>query len=198
MKLLALSLVMLLGCKGKDKECPPVPPPPAPGVDPLLVDALCALSLTPPGPGTGHTSAGVVTNGKLRRPWFSRDYDARFVDLATLEKDLFLLKSLTTNGWKGMMPSGFCTGTGPVLVSIILYNATEAGKPGAWILGGDLTKPEKVFVESATVDSRAFVKASVAPVIALLGPGTQLEQLPESTSSRTSGVDGSWDDAFKP
>src|SRR5258706_10795330 len=97
----SVTVVGLLACRGSAPEQKPPDPPvaaPAATFDPVLVAALCLVSLLPESPGTGHTAAGVVTNGKLRRPWVARSYDAHLVPLKRVEDALFLIRADNVQG----------------------------------------------------------------------------------------------------
>jgi len=203
MKILALALLAALGCKAKDKECPPPPPPSSVGVDRDLVEALCALSMTPPGPGTGSVAAAVVSNGKERRPWIAREYDARFVPIEKLEEHLSLIKDASPSLYAGSLPNSLCVplkaNPRPVLISFVVYSATNGGKAGAWIVSGLLTKPDKTFVEGEHLSTDDLQKAAVKPVLALLGKGTHLEelQMDDAGDVKGTGVAKDWNDAFR-
>lgn len=183
-------IALIAGCGAEPAVCPP--PAPESGLDPLLITALCAMTLTPNGPGSNTGEAGVITNGAQRAPWFARTYDARFVNLDQLDEAFQLVKH-TSHG-ESLMPSSFCGGGGDrVYVSIVLFNAEQAGKQGAWFVSGTLAEPTKKFVAGSTAER--YHEATVG-VRALLGDNTRIEYLRRGDLSM-SGVSSAWEEAFR-
>jgi hypothetical protein len=200
----ALTLLAVLGvlaCRGSsDKPAPtPAPTPSEPAgstFDPMLVAALCLVSLTPEGPGSGHTVAGVVTNGKVRRPWFARTYDARFTSVKTVEDALFLIHRPEVI--QGLLPNTVCPPAMPAYISIEIYNATEKGKDGTWIIAGDLTAPNHEFIAGTkSTPDPAIMAKLVGPVADALGGSATIARFPTRPDVQESGIDGRWEDAFR-
>lgn len=151
---------MLVACKS-DKQATPADKKPDAQVDAQrqqLLTAVCLLTLVPPGPSSGSSSAAVIDlGGGKTAPWIIRSY--QHLTLAEVETALRVFDA-NNNLIESQFPTSLCKVSGPIFATFRLGNP---GEPTT-VIAGRLGKLVKETVPGTLED--ASMKRGVELVLA--------------------------------